>query len=487
MKFNYKTIKELAKREGRLATDYVVLAVHNDPFYCGQKRQVEGAEWFADQWQKLGYRAGVHLRRMHYQLVSQSPAVMMAKGEPYENTLECWDELCECAKNARNLGLVDAEAIIDRRNGEAVTRYVDERKSCIEIKIDTGAVDAEFYEAIGVDAPMPDLEYPTYEATLHTSQPYHIEIWCEKSTMDDILTPLARGYHAVLQYGMGELSISIAVQALRRFERIDKPVRIFYISDFDPSGLGMPVGMARKLEFYMQELGLDLDIKLFPIILTAEQAKHYNLPRTPIKDGERRKATFEERFGVGATELDALEANHPGEFEKIVRTAIENYYDVTLSSEIANAKKDLEQELEEIQSEIYDTYQEDIERVKVEYEKLWHTIKSELAKKQSSVDLNDLPVAKQAVERDDALFDSSRGYLEQLSAYKGYQGKEEVNERKPTTLQGIDEVDEKIIKAMSTLRGQRKKPNANAISPIVGVSVQTCYNRIARMKSMGVL
>src|SRR5436305_1114947 len=35
-------------------------------------------------------------------------------------------------------------------------------------------------------------------------QPYHLEVWCEKSTMNDVFMPLCERYGANLQTGMGE-------------------------------------------------------------------------------------------------------------------------------------------------------------------------------------------------------------------------------------------------------------------------------------------
>ena len=79
----------------------------------------------------------------------------------------------------------------------------------------------------------------------------------------------------------------------------------------------MPVAVARKIEFEIRSNDLDIDIQVRPIILTHKQCKKYRLPRTPIKETERRAAHFEARFGEGATELDALEALHPGELHGI--------------------------------------------------------------------------------------------------------------------------------------------------------------------------
>jgi hypothetical protein len=53
----------------------------------------------------------------------------------------------------------------------------------------------------------------------------------------------------------------------------------------------------------------------------------YRLPGIPTKEGDSRAKSFIERFGDRATELDALEALHPGELAKIVREALEPYSD----------------------------------------------------------------------------------------------------------------------------------------------------------------
>ena len=60
---------------------------------------------------------------------------------------------------------------------------------------------------------------------------------------------------------------------------------------------------------------------------TRKQCIEYKLPRTPLKETERRAARFQERFGEGATELDALEALHPGELRRIIETEIARYHD----------------------------------------------------------------------------------------------------------------------------------------------------------------
>src|SRR4029077_16233470 len=99
----------------------------------------------------------------------------------------------------------------------------------------------------------------------------------------------------------------------------NKPVRIFY------AGRSMPVAVSRRIEFYLAKNDHEVDMRLIPLVLSAQQCQEYNLPRTLIKETERRAARFEAQFGEGATELDALEALHPGTLEKLTDRAISRY------------------------------------------------------------------------------------------------------------------------------------------------------------------
>ncbi len=69
---DYSSIKRLAKQIGRSTKDLVALAVQNDPFYASVPHRHEQGEWFAEIWHRFGFSEGVHLRRIHYVLVSQS-------------------------------------------------------------------------------------------------------------------------------------------------------------------------------------------------------------------------------------------------------------------------------------------------------------------------------------------------------------------------------------------------------------------------------
>ena len=431
---NYEQIKQLAKMTGQRVTDLIPLAPQNDPFYTGTPGDWALAEWFAGLWRAFNYSTKVHIRRVHYQIISQKPAVLLPNGKPYENTEECWGLLNLASKAARYLQLVNPAAFNDRRNPDPVV-YASHRETEPEVR-----VSGRIWQS---DLNLPDFpDLPGYSISgYRAQQAYHLELWCEKSTMNDVLEPLCRHYGANLQTGLGELSITATLALARRLQEANKPARIFYVSDFDPAGQSMPVAVSRKIEYFVRTLGLALDVRVFPVVLTVEQVQQYQLPRTPIKDTERRRFGFEGRYGEGAVELDALEALYPGELQTVLSQSIECYYDTSLDERVQQAQAALEQDLGMIWQQVVGRYAQDIDGLRAVYRQLqdefagrmagyseqlqglWQAIRAELSVSTPHLDYYPLPQAGYAHEIGDGLYNSARDYLEQIEAYKVFQGK----------------------------------------------------------------
>src|SRR5690242_16318826 len=68
---NYEAIKKIAKARKCKATDLIALAPQNDPFYVGAPAQKIAAEWFAGIFDGFGITSSVHIRRIHYRMISQ--------------------------------------------------------------------------------------------------------------------------------------------------------------------------------------------------------------------------------------------------------------------------------------------------------------------------------------------------------------------------------------------------------------------------------
>jgi ribosomal protein S27AE len=435
-----------------------VLAKDNDPFACGTDMHVREATWFGKVWQKFGCGVGYHVRRVHYKVISQKTPLLMTDRSPYENTDECWKGLTEASKYARHLGVVDAAHFVDHRNPEPVIHanyetppdYSDEPSWEADDlpewslpKIPTTFEPASF--------DLPDVTVKGYDY-YQGDQRYHLELWVEKSTMDDVLLPVCERWHVNYVTGVGFQSISSVIRLLERIQRLprDQPVRVWYGSDWDPGGLGMPVGVARQIEFYLERYAPGADIKLTPLFLTQEQVLHYRLPRTPIKKSDRRRRKFERQYGKGATELDALEAIYPGRLARIVEDAFRPYRDESLEGRLEEAQADAEdaarralEDATEEQREELDELGGQVDEITQRYEarlaELDEELQAELqplrerldsvrhdvleAVRDLDVDLPPRPEAEEDTpDEDDWLFDSSRDYVEQLGYYQTYQG-----------------------------------------------------------------
>lgn len=431
---NYTSIQALARSEGCKVLDLLALAPANDPFYTGMPAQVMAAEWFANLFDQLGFGQGVHLRRIHYKAMSRKD-IVKPDGTPYANTEADWEFLSAASKHARNLGLIDARLFVDRRSPEAIVPEEDESGVVVEVES----------EGAWMRPSLPDLpDWPRYVVERFSArQAYRVEVWVEKSTMNDILVPLCAARGVTLQVLTGEASITSVCHQFARLD--DRPLRVIYVSDFDPGGQSMPVAVARKIEFELSRRGDEADIQVQPVVLTPAQIEEFDLPRKPIKDGDRRKNHFERTHGEGAVELDALEALHPGEFRRLIKEAIDQFLDPTLATEVSEARYDLLNRCEEAEEQVQEEHAAEIDEITQKDEALraqcagvveqlavvWKRaaeLRAQMAEelttmREGLVDDFPLPSPQPAREWDDPLFDSRREYRVQLDKYKRFQGK----------------------------------------------------------------
>jgi hypothetical protein len=394
-----ETIKAAAKDRRIPVTDLLALAPKNDPFYVGGPADITRGRWFADVFNAAGY-AALHLRRLHYWTASQRTPIPMPDGMPYTNTHACWEFITEASKAARYLDFVPLTGITDNKNPAPHLHANYEYGLAPEFEIgapDLSAPDVSIY-----------LPHPA------NAQPYHLEIWCEKSTMNDVLMPICSQYYANLVTFEGEASITaIMVGLMRRIREADRPTRIFYISDFDPAGNSMPVATSRKLEYAISRAGRDYDVKVRPLALTRDQVATYRLPRIPIKETETRAAAFESAFGSGAVELDALEALYPGVLADLADNALRPYHSDEAERLRDQRARELETALRAKVDAITARYQAEIDAL------------ASMLQELRAVDVNTAPYTVETFppdvdEDDDWLYDSERAYEDQIGHYKAH-------------------------------------------------------------------
>ncbi len=409
----YDEINRLAKERGKTVSDLIALTFHNDPFYAEQAGRVVAAKWFAEQYEREKFKAGVHVRRIHYRLISREGQKDW-RGKDYMNTTACWQALLAASKDARYLGTVPLADFDDRRNPTAIATGVDLPR---DPKLNPANVDAS-----GLN--LGDLVLPSLyiNAADRPAQPYHCEIWCEKSTMRDILDLIGARYGVTRVYSLGEISLTGCIKLI--LGRVARNAA------------------ARKIEWLIKKNNLDIDLQLIPILLDKEQCIHYGLPSTPLKEGEARADEWAIRHGEGGTELDALEALHPGELHRIVTEALDRYNDHDLQGrwnalliERRRAIGAIAADVRREYAAALSPYRAERDRLAWEANDLRQKVRLVFAKMIADISdrtgddildpLLEFVSEREIVEHPDPLFDSTRDYEEQIARYKLFQAKDE--------------------------------------------------------------
>jgi hypothetical protein len=428
-------LEELARLHDRPLSTLQVL--DDDPYRLSPAR-VRNAEWFADMWQQYG-RPGLHVHGLHYLLALQAQpprlpiAIKHSASEITDEYLnsEAADRFLRVAsRDARYLQLVSSDDVVDRRNSDP-----DLPVPVVPVNPQIGiAGGLRLHEPIGFSLPHLVIDPPTIP------QRFRAEIWIEKSTMEKFLLPLKTLYGVGLVTLQGESSLTRCLEFVTRSEADGRPVRILYVSDHDPAGTGMPIATARKIQFLLDQKDSVLDVQLRPIVLTQQQCIDYELPRRPFKVTESRGGRFEQRFGAGATELDALEAKHPGELQRILTTEILRYFDGDLDDNVAAVAEEAQERLDEINNRVAHPFRKEVAALAKEEkalraavdafnkkgQRLEAKIGRALSTKSADIEAGDLdwPEPDLGDDDPDPLFDSTRDFTDQTDCFKLAQDKD---------------------------------------------------------------
>jgi hypothetical protein len=146
---------------------------------------------------------------------------------------------------------------------------------------------------------------PQYRLDYWEHQPYAVEVWSEKSTVSGTLRPVMR------RFGVGYRSMHGFTSATKIHDiadltlSLDKPLRVLYVGDFDPSGMAMSeVDLQARLDGYGAE-----DFTITRVALT--RADTLGLASFPASDKAKdpRHDWFVRIYGNRCWELDAMNPN----------------------------------------------------------------------------------------------------------------------------------------------------------------------------------
>jgi hypothetical protein len=323
------------KETGARLNALTVLDDDRDPYRADSPAKWRDAKWVAAQLAKFAPDRVVHIRGLHY-LVVAAGNVQKPNGKVYENTEADFKWINDACCHARWLRVVPLNKLVDQRND--APDLPPELEPAVESELDVDRVVIP-----DTDNLMPYFTEPTSSV----QQPYRLVIFGEKSSLREDLGPVANAFGAELILATGENSITRIFEMLGRAHKDKRAVRCFYFSDFDPSGMQMPVSTARKIQALRDEYLPSLDLKLFKVALTEAQVYQYRLPHTPLKEKDTRAPGWRNRFDREATEIDALIALHPGVLDRLARDALSAFFDDDLNLRIDLALDDWRDEAAE--------------------------------------------------------------------------------------------------------------------------------------------
>ena len=285
--------------EGCSLKDLTVLAPRNDPFRLDTPARHRDGQWLAETAAELGLGTRkIHLRGLHYMVLGRT----MPDGTQYVNDNDHWEWLqADAAKAARFLGYLPFDQITDQRNAEPVIRVRE-----------SGQIEAYLTTELNVSIPeawelQPQIDVEGFEGR----QPYRLALVGEKSSLADILGPLADRYDADLFLPTGEISDTQIYLMARAAEDDGRPLVVLYFADCDPAGWQMGISVSRKLQALKILLPEMPDFEVHRVALTPAQVREYGLPSTPLKATEKRADPWRAAMGVEQTEIDALASLGP--------------------------------------------------------------------------------------------------------------------------------------------------------------------------------
>jgi hypothetical protein len=306
------------------ADTLLVLSPQCDPYAAWRYRR--NAEWFARLFERFVPASGrKHLRGLFYRCVMTKEDIRWPGGKLLVNNYNHWSAFLRAASAARWLGLVPFDRIIDERNAEAII-YVPSVTPVLTHVI------------AGADCTIPDTAtaaVPSFALDgFHGRQSHRIIFYGEKTSLAEVLDPIAKQIGAELVLVTGESSHTRLEEAIERANNDTRPAVLLYFADFDPSGHQMTISVARKVQALRDLLYPDLNIRIYRLALTIDQVRDWELPSKPLSEKEKRASNWLGKFGHEQTEIDAAVELAPEKLRHAVFDAIRPFYDGALDRRV---------------------------------------------------------------------------------------------------------------------------------------------------------
>jgi hypothetical protein len=142
----------------------------------------------------------------------------------------------------------------------------------------------------------------------------YVEVWLEKDALSGVVVPITSKYDVPLMVARGYASLSCLHSAAEYIRDVGKPVHIYHLGDFDPSG----VNAGEKIESTLRAMAPAAEIHFERLAVSPARISAWNLPSRPTKTSDSRS----KGFGDISVELDAID---PDRLRGNVAAAIERH------------------------------------------------------------------------------------------------------------------------------------------------------------------
>ena len=141
-----------------------------------------------------------------------------------------------------------------------------------------------------------------YRADIWSDADIRCEVWAESRSIASVILDDCRELAVDLYPCGGFSSLSFVHEAAESLNASDddRPLRVFYIGDYDAAGVLIDQSLEREMRLHLRP---DIELQFERIGINADQVEEYDLPTKPRKDSDRRSRQL--AFSVEAESMPA--------------------------------------------------------------------------------------------------------------------------------------------------------------------------------------
>ena len=173
----------------------------------------------------------------------------------------------------------------------------------------------------------------SYRRALWANQGAYVEVWLEKDALAGVVLEVTDPSDVPLMVTRGYPSLTFLHSAAEQIAGAGKPCFLYYLGDYDPSGVHIP----QRVEADLRTLTPEADLHFERLAVNPAQIDAWGLPTRPTKRSDSRS----KRFNGESVEVDAIP---PDLLRALVTQAILRHVDDG-ALEVLKAAEDSERQL----------------------------------------------------------------------------------------------------------------------------------------------